>query len=1114
MGNRVLKNGKTTFNFLPTGDLYQVEHQGIQLNQVKGNVIDGSMNGIYLRILDDLTAIQAFPLIGGAAKGHMSVGENQLKWQGTILDIAYEVVFSLTDAGIWFWDILLSGSGHVVDVVYGQDIGLATPDTLLANEAYVSQYVDHRVLSDDLGVVVASRQNQVQNGQNPYLQQGSLTGAAHFSTDGFQFFGKSYKGTNVPAILAKEQLEDRVYQYEFAYVALQTNPIVLLQQQKVNFYGMILEDHPLKIETIENKALILEKYQEIQQTKGSFVPIEKATKNSQISGVLNGKELSNGQLDQLFPARKLEEFLAGQISSFFTESNEHVVLANKELEMERPNGHILMSGKSVDAKEETLTTTSYMYGVFQSQIVAGNTSMNRFISNTRNPLNTFKTSGQRIYLLVDGCYQLLAIPSAYEMGFNYARWHYQLVDDLITITVYTKTTQSEVALTVHSKQGKKYQVLVTQEIIVNDTATDNAPDIKVNATENQLIAKPNQATLAYQKYPNLTYRMEWESDGTAKWIASDFWFEEELAEVQIPVTSLLFEQVSELSITISASLEGELTAVSPESFNEATEAYRLYLADLHRHFNLTSETPNTEIERYNTIVWWYTHNMLIHYLVPHGLEQFGGAAWGTRDVCQGPIEFFMATQRFDVVREILTMIFAHQFVEDGNWPQWFMFDRYEEVMADESHGDIIVWPLKVIGDYLVATGDVSILEVEVPYMSRKDKKATSFKESVKEHIVKELAYITSHFLPGTYLSCYGDGDWDDTLQPYDSRLKEDMASTWTVALTYQALKTFATGIEKVNPEWSKELLELAQNVEKDYRKYMLQDQTLPGFVLKEGESFDYIVHPTDQKTQIDYRLLPMTRSMISELLTPTEMRHHMALIEDNLLFPDGVHLMSQPANYQGGVSQYFKRAEQAANFGREIGLQYVHAHIRYSEALAKVGEGQKMWQALSTINPILLTDYVANAEIRQSNAYFSSSDGKFDTRYEAATHFSELKTGDRLVKGGWRIYSSGPGIYLNQFFTHLIGIQVEKQALILDPMLPIELGEVKVDFAYLSMPLKVIYRWHEAEDSVVINQQSVPFKRTLNPYRTGGFKIEGNQMQEIVKNTTGPIQVIVSMKTR
>ena len=36
--------------------------------------------------------------------------------------------------------------------------------------------------------------------------------------------------------------------------------------------------------------------------------------------------------------------------------------------------------------------------------------------------------------------------------------------------------------------------------------------------------------------------------------------------------------------------------------------------------------------------------------------------------------------------------------------------------------------------------------------------------------------------------------------------------------------------------------------------------------------------------------------------------------------------------YTGGTSRIFKRAESAANFGREVGLQYVHAHIRYIEA--------------------------------------------------------------------------------------------------------------------------------------------------------------------------------------
>ena len=62
-------------------------------------------------------------------------------------------------------------------------------------------------------------------------------------------------------------------------------------------------------------------------------------------------------------------------------------------------------------------------------------------------------------------------------------------------------------------------------------------------------------------------------------------------------------------------------------------------------FTLKKENEQTEeLQKVNALAWWYTHNMLVHYSVPHGLEQYGGAAWGTRDVCQGPTEYFMATQ--------------------------------------------------------------------------------------------------------------------------------------------------------------------------------------------------------------------------------------------------------------------------------------------------------------------------------------------------------------------------------------------------------------------------------------------------------------------------------------
>lgn len=73
--------------------------------------------------------------------------------------------------------------------------------------------------------------------------------------------------------------------------------------------------------------------------------------------------------------------------------------------------------------------------------------------------------------------------------------------------------------------------------------------------------------------------------------------------------------------------------------------------------------------------------------------------------------------------------------------------------------------------------------------------------------------------------------------------------------------------------------------------------------------------------------------------------------------------MDKPANYDGGVSTLFKRAEQAANVGREICLQYTH--IRYLESMAKSGNGEEAWNSLFTVNPILIRKSVPNARIRQ-----------------------------------------------------------------------------------------------------------------------------------------------------
>ncbi|WP_370314280.1 hypothetical protein [Guptibacillus hwajinpoensis] len=331
-------------------------------------------------------------------------------------------------------------------------------------------------------------------------------------------------------------------------------------------------------------------------------------------------------------------------------------------------------------------------------------------------------------------------------------------------------------------------------------------------------------------------------------------------------------------------------------------------------------------------------------------------------------------------------------------------------------------------------------------------------------------------------------------------------SSWTVALTYQAVRQFADALGE--SEWKMDLQELALGIERDYQKFLLDTGILPGFLYMEDEKIhEKMLHPEDKKTGIQYRLLPMIRGMISELLSAEEAGAHYQIIKEKLACPDGVRLMDKPANYKGGVSTHFKRAEQAANFGREIGLQYVHAHIRFIEAMAKIGQREEVWKGLQVINPVGITDVVSNAEKRQSNAYFSSSDGKFNTRYEAQNRFDDLKSGSVPVKGGWRIYSSGPGIYMNQLVTNALGIRQEDGNMVLDPILPTSLDGLQLNYQFWGMDVTFQYHLANEERKVHINGQRVETALSSNRYREGGMVVRKAVAEKYLNSGMNTIEI-------
>lgn len=1091
-----LKKKDTEFTFLPSGDVHQANVNGVMLNQVLGNTLDGSLNNLFLRIHEN-GVITHTPMLGIKSDSVFHVNEESVRWTGEFNDVSYTVTFQLGELNSWYWTVDVEAAGKTVDVVYGWDLGLNYQGALQSNEGYVAQYVGHSVFQGDNGYVVCSRQNQSDEAF-PYVQQGGLTQTVGYSTDGFQFFGKSYKETDEIEQLNKPSLTNKVYQYEFDYTALQSEKVNLSGSHQFVFYGLYKANHPEAVTELDFTEDIKNDYQNLTSLN-DYRAIEKVSLSQSIGQPMTSESLTQSELDDLYPNRVQEEKNGDIMHSFFTEDYSHVALKEKEVELERQHGHIIYTRNELTTDTPVMATTSWMTGVFNSQVVLGNTNMNKFMTNTRNHLNVLKAQGQRIYIKTDEQYHLLTMPSLFEMGFNYVRWIYKTDGEIFTVTNFTHSQSDTIKLKIEAASGKAYAYKVTNQVVLNDG--EYAVPFKYSQRDNLLTFKPGNDSFINTAYPELTYHMYVEgpsitcSDGSS--------LLEKPAGSNASMIVLDVPETDTFSLTIQGSIEGKNYESLDLSFEEEKEKFKAFYASTMRHLKLTHKgaAAGSEVEKMNLTLWWYTHDMFVHYLSPHGLEQYGGAAWGTRDVAQGPAEYFMAMKQYDIVKKIILKLFTHQFKEDGNWPQWFMFDNYVNIHSDESHGDIIVWPMKLLADYLKATEDFAILKEEVPYLSRETKQLTEDKESLFKHLKKEIDYISTHFLEGTALSSYDDGDWDDTLQPFNEKLKKYMASTWTVALTFQSLSTLSSTIGSVDEGFQKELDLLTDNIQSDYESIIMSDEVIPGFIYMENGETDFMIHPSDTKTGITYRLLPMIRSMISELFDAEQVDTHLDIIKKELTFNDGIRLMNRPAEYKGGVSSNFKRAEQAANFGREIGLLYVHAHIRYIEAMAKIGKADETWNNLLKINPINIKDHVPNAQIRQNNAYFSSSDAAFDDRYEAQNNYDKLRNGEVEVKGGWRVYSSGPGIYLNQLISNVLGIREVGEDLIFDPVLPEKLSGLEMSSELFGKPVTVQFNVNSESKpkTIELNGNRLQTIDFSNKYRSTGLQVK---KAEIVKYLT------------
>ena len=1105
------------FDVIDDGTVERILHHDVLVNALPGNALEGSPANLYLRRLGE--RIEWTPLLGPRSPGRGRVHDDGMTVAGEWSGLRYSVALvPASAAAAWFWHVTIENAASepaTVDIVHVQDVALADYWLVRMNEYYVSQYVDHTPLAHpSYGWVLATRQNLPIGGRHPWAITGSLRRARSFCTDALQLYTVASRFRRGPAALDAPLLAGSRLQHEHAMTVLQDEPLQLApgETARAGFFCGFVADHPAASAPADldlvARLLALPEASAFPPPK----PWEDDTSSRPPGGslfsdapLLAATDLDDADLEAAFgPERRSAERdpRTGTLLSFFTGANTHVVVTAKERESLRAHAQIIRTGTALVPEEPSLTSTVWMNGVFHSMITEGHVSINRLLSGTHGYLGLFRSHGQRVFVEIEGCWQLLDEPSAFAMTPNGGRWVYKHARGMVEVESSAGLERHELWLEVRVIAGPPCRLLLSNHLALDgDDGSRPAPPA-CERDEHGIFVRTLPGTDVGDRFPDGGFRFDFPPGSDVPEVGGDALLFRDGQSRGLPYLVIVVAPTQSFALRITGRLldpgrpfdpsarHADAAATGPAAEDGAARRFwQGMTGDLSLALPQENEASRA-LAGFGEVLPWFAHDALVHYLAPRGLEQYTGGGWGSRDVCQGPVELLLALGRFAPVRDLLLLVFANQ-NPDGDWPQWFtFFARERHLRGPDSHGDIVFWPLFALGEYLAASGDAALLDQEVPFFHPEAERAEQ--ATVLAHVERALALIAARAIPGTALTEYGHGDWNDTLQPVDREVAKRLCSAWTVTLHCQMLGALAPALRAASRDAFADRLERAlAAVRSDFQRHLVVDGVLAGFArFHDDGRVEPWLHPRDDDEMgVHYSLLAMIHAVLAGVFTPEQAQRHAAIIAQHLTGADGVRLFDRPIPYRGGLQRRFQRGESSPFFGREVGLMYIHAHLRYAEAMAQLGNADALFRALRQAIPVGLADAVPGARPRQANCYTSSSDAAFPDRYVACARYEDVKTGAVGFEGGWRVYSSGPGIALRLVRERLLGLRLAHDALGVDPVLPRSLDGLAIETRMEERPVRVRYRVGPrgfGPVRLVLNGAPLAFVRVPNPYREGG----------------------------
>jgi cyclic beta-1,2-glucan synthetase len=428
--------------------------------------------------------------------------------------------------------------------------------------------------------------------------------------------------------------------------------------------------------------------------------------------------------------------------------------------------------------------------------------------------------------------------------------------------------------------------------------------------------------------------------------------------------------------------------------------------------------------------WLVYQTMASRIFARSGFYQSGGA-WGFRDQLQDVLA--LLSIRPEMARQQILLCASRQFPE-GDVQHWWNPPEGRGVRTHFS--DDLLWLPYVVSRYIEATGDNSLLSVNVGFIESRllhsDEDSlfdlpqyTSLSVSLFEHCVKAINHSLRFGIHG--LPLMGTGDWNDGMDRVGNQGKGE--SVWLAFFQYDILIHFADvavgfGDFPFADTCRKQAAILQTGIEASawdgqwYLRAWFDDGTPLG---------------SSKNTECSIDAIAQSWSVLSGVAEENRRRTAMASLEKHLVKRNLklIQLLDPPFDKGDLNPGYIKGYVPGV---RENGGQYSHAAIWALMAFAELGEREKVWDLFSMINPINHSSHAATIKKYMVEPYVMAADV-----YASAQHKG---------KGGWTWYTGSAGWMYQFIMRSLLGFELHSESLTFRPCFPSAWPSVSIVYLY------------------------------------------------------------------